>query len=85
MGLCWVFFVTGLIKECCFTAVQNNGSQDEEAPSPAKRIKQKLTERSQSEKNSWTSCHGEPVSQRPFHLEIGTYMIVGAAKVEIFS
>ena len=63
-------------------AVQNDCSQDEEAPSPAKRVEQKLVERSQSEQNHRTSCHGEPVRQRPFRLEVGADDRQGWLQVE---
>ncbi|KAG7221562.1 hypothetical protein INR49_017093 [Caranx melampygus] len=66
-------FVDGSHQGPCHTAVQNNGSEDEKAPSPAKRVKQKLIERSQSGQDDWTSCHSEPIGQRTLDLEVGTY------------
>ncbi|KAJ8369587.1 hypothetical protein SKAU_G00096150 [Synaphobranchus kaupii] len=52
------------------TAVQKYGSKDEKCTPPSKMVKEELIERSQSEEEHRTSCHGQAVCYWSLDLEV---------------
>ncbi len=66
------FYLDGSHKGSCHAAVEHHSSEDEEASSPSKMVKEKLVEGSQGEQEDRATCHCQAICYWPFHKEVFT-------------